>query len=32
LIQIHDKIDLQPVSESCDCGPTWSRSSWPGRS
>jgi hypothetical protein len=22
LIQIHDKIDLQPVSESCDCGPT----------
>jgi uncharacterized protein len=22
LAQIQDKIDLQPVSESCDCGPT----------
>ena len=22
LAQIHDKIDLAPVSESCDCGPT----------
>ncbi len=22
LTQIQDKIDLQPVSESCDCGPT----------